>query len=96
MVQKCLGRGYKPRPAKGLDQDPHKDAKKLAQLAPLWNAYWDYLAQQPTFSSELRAFRWQLEELRVSLFAPELKTAYPVSVQRLEKIWQTLQLKWTI
>jgi ATP-dependent helicase HrpA len=32
-------------------------------------------------------FRWQLEELRVSLFAQQLKTPYPVSVQRLEKIW---------
>ncbi len=74
-----------------LDQDPHKDAKKSAQLAPLWDAYWDYLAKQPTRHPELSAFRWMLEELRVSLFAQELKTAYPVSVQRLEKIWQTLQ-----
>ena len=74
-----------------LDQDPHKDAKKSAQLTPLWKAYWDYLAKQPTLHPELKAFRWQLEELRVSLFAPELKTAYPVSVQRLEKFWQTLQ-----
>ena len=35
-------------------------------------------------------FRWALEELRVSLFAQQLKTAYPVSVTRLEKIWQDM------
>jgi ATP-dependent helicase HrpA len=35
-------------------------------------------------------FRWQLEELRISLFAQELKTPYPVSVKRLEKLWNEL------
>jgi ATP-dependent helicase HrpA len=49
------------------------------------------LAKQPALHPELSTFRWMLEELRVSLFAPELKTAYPVSVQRLEKLWQPLQ-----
>ena len=33
-----------------------------------------------------------LEELRISLFAQELGTAYPVSVKRLEKRWQELGL----
>ena len=33
-----------------------------------------------------------LEELRVSLFAQELKTAYPVSVKRLRKRWEALGL----
>jgi len=35
-------------------------------------------------------FRWQLEELRISLFAQELKTPYPVSVKRLDKVWDEL------
>jgi ATP-dependent helicase HrpA len=35
----------------------------------------------------LADFRWLIEELRVSLFAQELKTPFPVSVKRLEKIW---------
>ena len=34
-------------------------------------------------------FRWQIEELRVSLFAQELKTPMPVSVKRLMKEWDT-------
>lgn len=32
-------------------------------------------------------FRWMLEEFRVSLFAQQLKTAYPVSVKRIDKAW---------
>jgi len=38
----------------------------------------------------LDEFRWQLEELRISLFAQELKTPYPVSVKRLDKVWDEL------
>ena len=36
-------------------------------------------------------FRWMLEELRVSLFAQELKTPMPVSVKRLQKVWEAMQ-----
>jgi ATP-dependent helicase HrpA len=32
-----------------------------------------------------------LEELRVSLFAQELKTPYPVSVKRLQKRWDEIK-----
>ncbi|MEN3069397.1 DUF3418 domain-containing protein [Uliginosibacterium sediminicola] len=38
---------------------------------------------------QLDEFRWLLEELRVSLFAQELKTPMPVSVKRLQKIWES-------
>ncbi len=37
-------------------------------------------------------FQWQLEELRVSLFAQELKTPYPVSVKRLLKEWDSFEV----
>ena len=37
--------------------------------------------------ARLEEFRWLLEELRVSLFAQELKTPMPVSVKRLQKAW---------
>ena len=39
----------------------------------------------------LEQFRWMLEELRVSLFAQELKTSVPVSVKRLEAMWEQVQ-----
>lgn len=57
----------------------------------LWKRYWQYIELQlktATPNPERDDFRWSLEELRVSLFAQQLKTAYPVSIQRLEKIWQ--------
>jgi len=39
---------------------------------------------------QLEQFRWLLEELRVQLFAQELRTPVPVSVKRLSKMWQTM------
>jgi ATP-dependent helicase HrpA len=41
-------------------------------------------------SEDLADYRWLIEELRVSLFAQELKTPFPVSVKRLDKIWDDL------
>jgi ATP-dependent helicase HrpA len=38
----------------------------------------------------MQEFRWLLEELRVSLFAQELRTPQPVSVKRLDKAWAQL------
>jgi ATP-dependent helicase HrpA len=39
----------------------------------------------------LEEFRWLLEELRVSLFAQELRTPMPVSSKRLQKAWDALR-----
>jgi ATP-dependent helicase HrpA len=36
-------------------------------------------------------FRWQLEELRIALFAQELKTPTPMSLKRLEKVFASLR-----
>ena len=44
----------------------------------------------PDFMVALEDFRWQIEELRVSLFAQELRTPFPVSVKRLKKIWDAV------
>ena len=41
-------------------------------------------------SIDLINFRWLIEELRVSLFAQELKTPFPISIKRLEKTWQEI------
>jgi len=40
---------------------------------------------------EIEEFRWMLEEFKVSLFAPELKTAYPISAKRLSIKLRTIQ-----
>ena len=75
-----------------LRADPQRDARLAAELAPLV-AQWQREQQKQARSGEtdprLEQFRWMLEELRVQLFAQELKTPVPVSVKRLTKIWQT-------
>ncbi|ALG69452.1 ATP-dependent RNA helicase HrpA [Beggiatoa leptomitoformis] len=79
-----------------LDSAPHKDVKKAIQLAPLWQAYWQQQAQygkQTEHYSVLQEFRWLLEELRVSLFAQELKTACPVSIERARERWEEITSK---
>jgi ATP-dependent helicase HrpA len=39
----------------------------------------------------LKDFRWQLEELRVALYAQELKTPTPMSLKRLEKVLASMR-----
>jgi ATP-dependent helicase HrpA len=74
-------RAMQTRLARALS-DPRKDADKLAPFAPLWAAF---LAKQPGLVDRegARSLRWAFEELRVAIFAPELKPAMPVSVANL-------------
>ena len=70
--------------------DPQKDQQKAAQVAPLWQGYLrrrDELRGKGRSLDELDEFGWLVEELRVQIFAPELKTAVPVSPQRLQDLW---------
>ena len=48
------------------------------------------LAKQGVANAQVEQFRWMLEELRVQLFAQELRTPAPVSVKRLQKMWETI------
>lgn len=74
-----------------LRADPVRDAQRLAELRPLEQRYWRHLAERKGVAdARLGEFRWLLEELRVSLFAQELRTPQPVSVKRLEKVWAQL------
>ena len=71
-----------------LKGDPARDAQRLTELKPLDQRYTRRLAElKGTHDARLDEFRWLLEELRVSLFAQELRTPQPVSVKRLEKVW---------
>ena len=75
-----------------LRADPVRDAQRLAELRPLEQAFLRRLAERKgAADARLDDFRWLLEELRVSLFAQELRTPQPVSVKRLEKLWAQLQ-----
>ncbi len=71
--------------------DPARDAARLAELRPLEQRFERTVAdRRGTADERLDEFGWLLEELRVSLFAQELRTPQPVSVKRLEKVWTQL------
>lgn len=72
--------------------NPARDAAREAdirELEQMWQEKTDSLIKQGLpISDGLAGFKWMIEELRVSLFAQELKTPYPVSVKRLVKKWE--------
>ncbi|MFY9811685.1 ATP-dependent RNA helicase HrpA [Aquabacterium sp.] len=71
-----------------LKGDPARDAQRLTELRPLDQRYTRRLAElKGVLDARTDEFRWLLEELRVSLFAQELRTPQPVSIKRLEKAW---------
>lgn len=72
--------------------DAERDVQRLAELRPLEQRWLRRVQELKGRRDErLDEFRWLLEELRVSLFAQELRTPQPVSVKRLEKVWAQLQ-----
>ncbi len=75
-----------------LRADPARDARQAQELAALckpWERELQALRRSGTPDPWLEEFRWPLEELRVALFAQELKTPTPVSVKRLQKAWDS-------
>ncbi|GGX98061.1 ATP-dependent RNA helicase HrpA [Massilia dura] len=77
-----------------LRAEPARDAKSMAEwhqaAQPYLRVARDKSAGKNT-DPKLVEFRWMLEELRVSLFAQELRTPMPVSVKRLFKVWESMQ-----
>jgi ATP-dependent helicase HrpA len=68
--------------------DPRRDAQLAAEVAPLEVRYRERVkAERGVLPPGDDAFRWMLEELRVSLFAQQLKTRVPVSARRLADAW---------
>ncbi|MDK4527754.1 DUF3418 domain-containing protein [Kingella kingae] len=74
--------------------NPARDAAREADIQELETMLAEKLAnlsrQNLPVSGSLNAFGWQIEELRVSLFAQELRTPSPVSVKRLLKEWGSI------
>ena len=71
--------------------DPARDALRLLEIKPQEQRYWRLVAERKgATDARMQEFRWLLEELRVSFFAQELRTPQPVSIKRLEKVWQQL------
>jgi ATP-dependent helicase HrpA len=75
-----------------LRADPARDARLAQEFAALYKPWErERLARRKSGAPDpwLEDFRWLLEELRVALFAQELKTPMPVSVKRLQKAWES-------
>jgi len=68
------------------DNNPQKVQEINRYAVRYWKDF-EKRIKKESVSPEADAFRWALEELRVSLFAQQLKTAYPVSAKRLDKLW---------
>ncbi|MDB5777331.1 MAG: ATP-dependent helicase [Herbaspirillum sp.] len=75
-----------------LRADPVRDVRLTAEWAVVAAPYQRALKDRNAAGDpKMVEFRWLLEELRVSLFAQELRTPMPVSVKRLQKVWETMQ-----
>ena len=76
-----------------MPNGPQKDQSKAEQVVPLWNLWLEQhekLRARGVPAEDLETFRWLIEELRVSLFAPEQKAAVTISPQKLAEMWKGL------
>jgi ATP-dependent helicase HrpA len=75
--------------------NPDRDGKNAASIGVLWQKWQDKInvlnQAHAEIPQDLQDYRWLIEELRVSLFAQELKTPFPISIKRLEKIWADMR-----
>lgn len=72
-----------------------KDREQAEEIETLWQQYLERKQkhQKESIQDEaLDQWRWALEEYRLSVFAQGIKTAYPVSYKRLQKMWQNVSL----
>ena len=73
-----------------LRADPVRDARLMVEWQQVAMP-WQRAQKDRRGDPKMTEFRWLLEELRVSLFAQELRTPMPVSVKRLQKVWESMQ-----
>lgn len=71
-----------------LEQNPLRDAERMAKVEPWWDRYRAAMNDGCLYDENMDAFRWLIEEFRVSLFAQRLGTAERVSDKRLANAWE--------
>jgi ATP-dependent helicase HrpA len=64
-----------------------RDLENFKSVRPLWQ---NWRSVKGKLERNVHEYRWLVEELRVSLFAQELRTPLPVSVKRVTKAWEDL------
>ena len=83
-----------------LPRNPARDLESTRTLRSAWGPVRDELRElrgsgEPS-DPPLADCRWMLEELRISLFMQEMRTRYPVSVQRVERAWEARAMELLI
>ncbi len=69
-----------------LPVDPHSDRSRMLKIQSIEQQWQQWRSKLPALQqddADVSAIRWMLEELRVSLFAQQLGTPYPVSEKRI-------------
>ncbi len=77
-----------------LPENPRRDVERTEDIAAITTEYRDIVADLPAgqaSSEQVRHVRWMIEELRVSYFAQQLGTAYPVSDKRIYRALDEIQ-----
>ena len=66
--------------------DPHRDRAQMLKVENVQQAWQQWLNKLPPArrdDDDVREIRWMIEELRVSFFAQQLGTPYPISDKRI-------------
>ena len=71
-------------------RDPVRDQARMLELKPFTDALRKASQRGPALDAAWRSLRWDLEELRVSMFAQELGTRRQVSTKRLARQLEAL------
>jgi ATP-dependent helicase HrpA len=74
-------------------RDPTRDQQRMLEVQPFAKAIDDARRRGTALEPGWQTLRWDLEELRVSLFAQELGTKRPVSAKRLAKQLEALNTR---
>lgn len=76
-----------------LPVDPHSDRARMLKVQAVeqaWQAWRNKLPPQRRDDADVQAIRWMLEELRISYFAQQLGTPYPISDKRILQAMEQL------
>lgn len=78
-----------------LAYDAARDRARMEEMREIyqkWRQREEECRHNDRQDERIEELRWTFEELRVSLFAQQLKTAFPISIPRLEKRWREFGL----
>ncbi|WP_353167599.1 DUF3418 domain-containing protein, partial [Providencia sp.] len=76
--------------------DPNRDRAQMSKIEHVQNMWQQWLTKLSPIQKnipEVQEIRWMIEELRISLFAQQLGTPYPISDKRIIQTMESLSQK---